>query len=111
MNEVQSLSGFDEEPDYDHVDFRDDFFERLLYSALKKHSNDKKYSIECKTAIVDILSEFFPCFIVLGFDYNGDAVEIVKGKTDQEKESLGMRLQKFAPAFFSKHFKTDDDVF
>jgi hypothetical protein len=52
-----------------------------------------------------------PCFIILGFDYNGEAIEIVKGKTDQEKESLGMRLQKFAPAYFSKQFKSSDDDF
>ena len=111
MTDIESLSGFDEESEFIGLDFSDTFFERLLTKALKEHSTTKKYSNECKSAIVDTVGEFLPCFIILGFDYNGEAIEIVKGKTDQEKESLGMRLQKFAPAYFSKQFKSSDDDF
>lgn len=111
MTELESLSGFDDNLDFQSTDFSDSFFEKLLVKALKDHSSTKKYSIECKSAIVDTVSEFLPCFILLGFDYNGESIEIVRGKTDQEKESLGMRLQKFAPAFFNKQFKLDDDTY
>lgn len=111
MTNIKSLSGFDEESEFVSSDFSDVFFEKLLAKALTEQSTTKKYSNECKSAIVETVSEFLPCFIILGFDYNGEAIEIVKGKTDQEKESLGMRLQKFAPAFFTKQFKVDSDDF
>jgi hypothetical protein len=111
MTDVESLSSFDEGSEFVGLDFSDVFFERLLSKALKEHSTTKKYSNECKSAIVDTVGEFMPCFIILGYDFNGEAIEIVKGKTDQEKESLGMRLQKFAPSYFSKQFKSGEDDF
>jgi hypothetical protein len=107
MTEISSLSG---EGDNLRQEFNDSFFEQLLVKALQDHSRTKKYSHECKSAIINTVGEFMPCFIVLGYDYNGSSIEIVKGQTDQERESLGMRLQKFVPTFLNSQFniRTDD---
>lgn len=106
MTKTDSLSGADDDFAFE---FNDSFFEQLLVKALQDHSRTKRYSHECKSAIINTVSEFMPCFILLGFDYNGTAIEIIKGKTDQERESLGMRLQKFMPTYFSSHFNVNSD--
>jgi hypothetical protein len=109
MTNLEALSGLDDKDDYEVNLVRDSFFEKLLVKALRDQSSTNKYSVECKSAIIDTVGEFLPCFIILGFDYNGTAVEIVKSKTDQEKESLGMRLQKFVPSFLNRQFIMDED--
>ncbi len=114
MTSLKSLSGYDDDYEDDEPlypdGFQGDYFEKLLVKTLKEYSHTRKYNIQCNSAIIDNVSEFLPCFIILGYDYNGEPVEIVKSKTIQEKESLGMRLQKFVPSFFNQYFTRGDEA-
>lgn len=109
MTDLDTLSGsYDYELAYDEC--ADKFFEKLLYNALKEQASTNRYSIECKAAIIDQLAEFLSCFILIGFDLNGDPIEITKSKTPQEGDALGMRLQKFAPKYLTRHLRVEDDI-
>jgi len=89
--ESDSMEGIDE-----------DLFQEMLVEALRSASKERKYNRNCKLALSSTVEEFISSFILIGFDLNGDAVEIVKAKSAIETDALGMSLQKFISKYFSQ---------
>jgi hypothetical protein len=86
--------------DIDGVD--EDAFQEMLVEALRNVSREKKYNRNCKIALSSTVEEFISSFIIIGFDFNGDPVEIIKAKSALETDALGMSLQKFVTKYFSR---------
>ena len=77
-------------------------FQEMLVEALRTVSKEKKYNRNCKIALSSTVEEFISSFILIGFDLNGDPVEIVKARSALETDALGMSLQKFITKYFSR---------
>ena len=86
--------------DVDGVD--EEAFQEMLVEALRTVSKEKKYNRNCKIALSSTVEEFISSFILIGFDLNGDPVEIVKARSALETDALGMSLQKFITKYFSR---------
>lgn len=80
----------------------EDAFQEMLVEALRNVSKEKKYNRNCKIALSSTVEEFISSFILIGFDFNGDPVEIIKSKSSLETDALGMSLQKFVTKYFSR---------
>lgn len=80
----------------------EDVFQEMLVEALRNISTEKKYNRNCKIALSSTVEEFISSFIIIGFDFNGDPVEIIKAKSALETDALGMSLQKFVTKYFSR---------
>lgn len=88
-------------------DVSDDAFQEMLIEALKSASKEKKYSRNCKLALASTLEEFISSYILIGFDFNGNPVQISKAETPMESSALGMSLQKFVASYFSRQYPSD----
>jgi len=86
--------------DIDGVD--EEVFQEMLVEALRNVSKEKKYTRNCKIALSSTVEEFISSFILIGFDFNGDPVEIIKAKSAMETDALGMSLQKLVTKYFSR---------
>lgn len=53
---------------------------------------DKKRDIE---ALVHTMQEFLNCFIVLGYNFEGEPVNFISAKSQQEADSLATLVNKF----------------
>lgn len=91
--------------DIDSID--EELFQEMLVEALKNVSKEKKYNRNCKLALASVVEEFISSYILIGFDLNGDAVEIVKATSAIESDALGMSLQKFISKYFSRQMPPD----
>jgi hypothetical protein len=87
------------DPDFSDIDI--DMFEEMLISALKEQSIEKKYNISCRSAAASIISEFASSYILIGYDFAGKEIEIIRSNSQKDTDALGMFLQRFIPKYFS----------
>lgn len=98
--------------------------EKMLGSAKKQDTNirrkSKKLSVEEKyrlgNSIASILSEFTDCYILIGFDTNGNEMVLVNSRNGMEMRALSdlasdfMDMGGFAfPSFSSSEENSDND--
>lgn len=81
-----------------------DEFQQMLAEALMNASREKSSNNTCKLALASTIEEFVSSFILIGFDFKGDPVEIVKSSSSMENDALGMFLQKFVGKYLSNQF-------
>lgn len=84
-----------------------DEFQQMLAEALMNASREKSSNNTCKLALASTIEEFVSSFILIGFDFKGDPVEIVKSSSSMENDALGMFLQKFVGKYLSNQFPTE----
>ncbi len=78
-------------PDEDNRNLSDDEFNELLRDALTAKLKEKKKlpkRAEVNNAIVSTLGEFMSCFKIIGYDLNGDPINITAFKEKIEKSAL-----------------------
>ena len=56
-----------------------------------------------KKALKSILGEFLSCYIVVGYDLNGNNVELTNALNEQSEDSLTTAIQKFTINYMTKH--------
>lgn len=79
----------------DNNELIDSIKEIITAEALKKQHIKRKTKNELE-AMVSTCEEFMNSFIILGYDFNGDAVDpIIVAHNQQEADSLGAYLNKF----------------
>ncbi len=69
---------------------------QLLKEALQSDLLERsRKSIDNKVAISSTLEEFMKCFIVLGYDMNGNPINLVHANSQQDADSLSTAVNKF----------------
>ena len=73
-----------------------DQIKQLLKEALQADLLERsRKSIDNKVAISSTLEEFMKCFIVLGYDMNGNPINLVHANSQQDADSLSTAVNKF----------------
>jgi hypothetical protein len=73
-----------------------DQIKQLLKEALQSDLLERsRKSIDNKVAISSTLEEFMKCFIVLGYDMNGNPINLVHANSQQDADSLSTAVNKF----------------
>jgi len=66
-----------------------------LKSFVKEKLKDRKTDDELE-AMVSTCSEFMKCFIIIGYDFEGNAIKpVFYAKNDLDADALGQYIQKF----------------
>lgn len=73
----------------------EDLIRDALKSFVKEKLKDRKTDDELE-AMVSTCAEFMKCFIIIGYDFEGNAVKpIFYAKNDLDADALGQYIQKF----------------
>jgi len=83
-------------PDYHDED--DDELREIIERALKENIKDKKIfkrKKELAYRLSTIISEYMDSYILLGYDFNGNHVDIKAASTPQKVEALNSFLLKY----------------
>jgi len=86
----------EEEEDYDSKD--DDELRELVERALKDNIRDKKTfrrRQDLATRLTSILCEYLDSYILLGYDFSGQHLDIKAAGTPQQQEALNSFLMKY----------------
>ena len=67
----------------------------MIHEQLLAHATEKKLDTKTFKELTEIVNEFLNCFVLLGYNYNGEPVSIVTCKNQQHADSLGTLLQRF----------------
>lgn len=88
-------------PGSDHDDFdpkKQDHLKDLTNKAILnflqgklKEKNDKKVDLD---ALTNTLSEFLNCFIIIGYNFQGEPINVISAHNQQEADSLATLLNK-----------------
>lgn len=98
--DFESLSGFEdvEKPTRKRKKARDKNYD-MIKSALETHLVEyarKKHTQKRDTELLkNTIEEYLSSFVLLGYNYDGDPVQLVSASTQQQSDSLGTLLQKF----------------
>lgn len=98
--EFESLSGFEDEekPSRKRKRPKDKKYD-MIKSALETHLVEyarKKHTQKRDTELLKgTIEEYLSSFVLLGYNYDGDPVQLVSASTQQQSDSLGTLLQKF----------------
>ena len=98
--EFESLSGFEdkEKPSRKRKRSKDKKYD-MIKSALETHLVEyarKKHTQKRDTELLKgTIEEYLSSFVLLGYNYDGDPVQLVSASTQQQSDSLGTLLQKF----------------
>lgn len=68
---------------------------RALVSFLKDQLKDKVNSKKDLDALTSQILEFLNCFILLGYNFEGEPISMISAHNQQEADSLGALLNKF----------------
>ena len=69
---------------------------QLLKEALQADLLERsRKSTDNKVAISSTLEEFMKCFIVLGYDMNGNPINLVHANSQQDADSLSTAVNRF----------------
>lgn len=69
---------------------------QLLKEALQADLLERsRKSADNKVAISSTLEEFMKCFIVLGYDMNGNPINLVHANSQQDADSLSTAVNRF----------------
>lgn len=77
--------------DEEQKPFTDEEVEQILKDALKvKLEERKKYpnKVQLKKAMVTVVGEFLTCFKIVGYDYEGQLINLTCYKTPMDKAAL-----------------------
>lgn len=55
----------------------------------------KMYKEECAEAVIAVLAEFLQNYILIGYDFEGTPIKIIKANNGMEADALMSALQKF----------------
>jgi hypothetical protein len=73
----------------------EDLIRDALKSFVKEKLKDRKTDDELE-AMVSTCSEFMKCFIIIGYDFEGNAIKpVFYAKNDLDADALGQYIQKF----------------
>lgn len=62
---------------------------------LAAENKTKMYKEECAEAVIAVLAEFLQNYILIGYDFEGTPIKIVKANSGMEADALMSALQKF----------------
>lgn len=83
----------------------------LTHKALVSYLKDKIQERASNKVDMDVLNsqimEFLNCFILIGYNFNGEPVTIISAHNQQEADSLGTLLNKFVFSNREKDFPGD----
>lgn len=91
----------DEEESYDIQKNHDlsDKAEQLIQDALQGHLEKvavKKYSKQKdSTRLKGVVGECLETFMILGYNYNGEPIQVVSAQTQQQADALGTSIHRF----------------
>ena len=77
------------------------FLKEALTSKLKEKKKVPK-KVELNKALITTLTEFLTCFKIIGYDYNGDPVNLTVYKEKMEKSALDNQFMEEISDFMSK---------
>lgn len=63
---------------------------------LAAENKAKLYREECAQAVIAVLAEFLQNYILIGYDFDGTPIKIIKANNGMETDALMSALQKFA---------------
>ena len=73
----------------------EDLIRDALKSFVKEKLKDRKTDDELE-AMVSTCSEFMKCFIIIGYDFEGNAIKpVFYAKNDLDADALGQYIKKF----------------
>ena len=73
-----------------------DQIKQLLKEALQADLLERsRKSADNKIAISSTLEEFMKCFIVLGYDMNGNPINLIHANSQQDADSLSTAVNRF----------------
>lgn len=64
-------------------------------SNLAAENKAKLYKEECAQAVIAVLAEFLQNYILIGYDFEGAPIKIIKANNSMEADALMSALQKF----------------
>ena len=67
----------------------------MIQEQIISYAKQKKLDQKSFHELTEIVNEFLSCFIVLGYNYNGEPVSLVSCSSQQQADSLGTMLQRF----------------
>jgi len=93
----------DDQPEKDSEDFEDpvendEELRELVEKALKQSIVEKKTfkrRQDLAHRLCNIISEYLDCYILLGYDFQGQHLDIKASKTPQQQEALNSFLLKY----------------
>jgi len=68
---------------------------KALISFLRDQLKNKNESKKDMDALTSQVLEFLNCFIILGYNFDGEPVSIISAHNQQEADSLGTLINKF----------------
>ena len=88
----------------DEPKFSDEEVENILKEALTVKIREKRKvptKIQLNRALVDTLGEFLTCYKIIGYDFNGDPVNLTIYKEKIEKSALDNAFMEEVAKFYS----------
>jgi hypothetical protein len=76
----------------------------LIDSALHDENKKRTYSRTCQSSLAATLSEFLSSFILIGFDADGNPIEITKSASTKDEFAMSEFLRTFYIKYFSKDY-------
>lgn len=92
--------------------FIDEEVLKLLRESMKEKIKEKRYipnKVQLNNALKDTIAEFLECFILMGYDLNGNTTEMFIYNNKMEKSALdNLFIQKFGEFMGGKISRHDD---
>lgn len=68
--------------------------ELLIKDKLETHIKRKKYDEQAANELQSILQEFLDCYIIVGYNFQGEPVNMLSVDNQQQADSLGTSLHR-----------------
>lgn len=68
--------------------------ELLIKDKLETHIKRKKYDDKAANELQSILQEFLDCYIIVGYNFQGEPVNMLSVDNQQQADSLGTSLHR-----------------
>ena len=68
--------------------------ELLIKNKLETHIKRKKYDDKAANELQSILQEFLDCYIIVGYNFQGEPVNMLSVDNQQQADSLGTSLHR-----------------
>jgi hypothetical protein len=96
----------------DDIIIGEDVYNILRESLKQKLKKENKYrnSSQLKTALKSILGEFFTCYKIIGYDMDGNVIDITNVSNKMEESAMqNLFMQKFGEFMVGKSIGPDFD--
>lgn len=72
-----------------------EYLPEIIQSELDDYISRKKLNHETAEVLTDMITEHMSCFLILGYDYEGNSITIQNSNTQKDVDSLNTLIHKY----------------